>query len=291
MRSKTGYRARSVAFALVGLIWCAPVSLRAQAAQADPCHNLSAGAAVPEPEDLRSRNGELTVDLRIDNYLGPDGSPRYCYTTPDGHASPTLRLNPGDLLILNLKNGLTVPAAAAPGHHAHGKAVTDDPCTSGLMTATSTNLHFHGLTIPPVCHQDDVVHTSIQPGDKPFQYRFRIPANQPPGLYWYHPHIHGFSKVQVLGGASGALIVEGIERANPELAGMPERVLVIRDRDLLNPDAPPSKSEPVTPKNLIDRDGDCRQTLTAWASASRPKIFPSTSCRCLIPITHPPRSP
>jgi len=71
---------------------------------------------------------------------------------------------------------------------------------SGLMTATSTNLHFHGLTIPPVCHQDDVLNTSIQPGDAPFQYRFRVPANEPPGLYWYHPHIHGFSKVQVLAG-------------------------------------------------------------------------------------------
>jgi phospholipase C len=33
----------------------------------------------------------------------------------------------------------------------------------------------------------------------------------------------------VLGGASGALIVEGIERANRQLAGLPERVFVIRD--------------------------------------------------------------
>jgi FtsP/CotA-like multicopper oxidase with cupredoxin domain len=33
-------------------------------------------------------------------------------------------------------------------------------------------------------------------------------------------------------------------------------VLVIRDQDLLHPDAPPAKSEPVVPKMLIDRDGD-----------------------------------
>ena len=109
------------------------------------------------------------------------------------------------------------------------------------MALTSTNLHFHGLTIPPVCHQDEALKTSIQPGDAAFEYRFRIPDNEPPGLYWYHPHIHGFSKAQVVGGASGALIIEGIERANPELAGLPERVLVIRDQDLLNPDAPPAK--------------------------------------------------
>jgi len=42
-----------------------------------------------------------------------------------------------------------------------------------------------------------------------------------------------------IGGASGALIVEGIERANHEAAGLPERVLVIRDQDLLNPNADP----------------------------------------------------
>ena len=109
------------------------------------------------------------------------------------------------------------------------------------MTPVSTNLHFHGFTVPPVCHHDEVLKTSIQQDDAPFEYRLRIPDDAAPGLYWYHPHVHGFSKTQVLGGASGALIVEGIERADRELAGLPERVIVIRDQDLVNPDAPPSK--------------------------------------------------
>ena len=150
-----------------------------------------------------------------------------------------------------------------------GDKKNTDPCVSGLMTATSTNLHFHGLTIPSTCHQDEVLNTSIQPQDSPFQYRFRIPANEPPGLYWYHPHIHGFSKAQVLGGASGAIIVEGIQRAVREVAGLPERVLVIRDRDLLNPDAPPSKSEPVLPPMLIDRDGDAVNNGTGFGKPAK----------------------
>src|SRR5262249_54936201 len=83
--------------------------------------------------------------------------------------------------------------------------------------------------IPPNCHQDDVLSTLVQPSESGYEYRFRIPPNQPSGLYWYHPHPHGFSEAQVLGGASGALIVEGIERANPRLAGLPERVIVLRD--------------------------------------------------------------
>ncbi len=88
------------------------------------------------------------------------------------------------------------------------------------MSAVSTNLHFHGSTIPPVCHQDEVLKTSIQPGDPPFEYRFRIPEDEPPGLYWYHPHIHGFAKTPMLGGASGALIVEGVERVKKAAAGI-----------------------------------------------------------------------
>jgi FtsP/CotA-like multicopper oxidase with cupredoxin domain len=123
--------------------------------------------------------------------------------------------------------------------------------------------------VPPVCHQDDVLKTSIQPGDPPFEYRFRIPTDEAPGLYWYHPHIHGFSSKQVQGGASGALIIEGIERADAAVAGLPERVLVIRDQPLLNPDAPPSKSEPVVPKMLIDRDGDAANNGTGFGKPAK----------------------
>ena len=41
-------------------------------------------------------------------------------------------------------------------------------------------------------------------------------------------------------------------------------MLVIRDQDLLNPDAAPSKSEPVVPKIQIDRDGDAANNGTGF---------------------------
>jgi FtsP/CotA-like multicopper oxidase with cupredoxin domain len=241
------------------------------------CPRPAIGSRVPEPEDLRSHNGVLKVELTVDDSTEADGSTRYCYIDANGAESPNLRLRPGDLLILTLKNDLVAVHAgdmpAGSDMHmnmdVHGVAASADPCTSGLMTATSTNLHFHGLTIRPTCHQDDVLMTSIQPGDAPFEYRFKIPENEPPGLYWYHPHIHGFSKAQVLGGASGAIIIEGIERANPQVAGLPERVLIIRDQDLVNPDAPPSKSEPVVPKMLIDRDVDAANNGTGFGKPAK----------------------
>ena len=243
----------------------------AQESKRDPCPRPSEGSVIREPDDLRSQNSVLKVDFTLRTQTEPNGLKRYCYIDAAGQESPTLRVKPGDLIILNLKNEVTGPpqdpSSTAPHHmHAHQEA---DVCASGPMSSTSTNLHFHGLEIPPTCHQDDVLKTSIQSGASPFQYRFRIPEDQPPGLYWYHPHIHGFTKIQVLGGASGAIIVEGIERANKAVAGLPERVLIIRDQDLLNPNSPPSKSEPVIPKMLFDRDGDVANNGTGFGKPAK----------------------
>jgi FtsP/CotA-like multicopper oxidase with cupredoxin domain len=272
----TGIRRTLKKFAFISLSYLlfTPLgpTLLAQQPPANVCPRAAEGSPVPEPTDLRSQNGILKVDLTVRNSKDASGT-RYCYVSADGSISPTLRLHPGDLLILNLKNELadTNPATTATSHsHAHSVANKNtDPCASGTMTATSTNLHFHGLTVPPVCHQDEALKTSISSGDAPFEYRFRIPENEPPGLYWYHPHIHGFSKAQIIGGASGALIIEGIERANKEVAGLPERVLVIRDQDLVNPNAPPAKSEPVVPRTLIDRDGDAANTGTGFGQPAK----------------------
>ena len=255
-------------------IACQPAS--AQSAQ-EVCPRPAASSIVGEPADLRSQNGVLKAELTIQNAVNPDGSFRFCYIDAEGRESPNLRVSPGDLVVLHLKNALsdltlgTGPAAHVPSaersHKTGGQA--DDPCATGIMSAVSTNLHFHGLTIPPVCHQDEVLKTSIQPGDAPFEYRFRIPDDEPPGLYWYHPHIHGFTKAPLLGGASGALIVEGLERAKKATAGLPERVFIIRDQDLINPNAPPSKSEPVIPKFLVDRDGDAANNGTGFGKPAK----------------------
>ena len=72
------------------------------------------------------------------------------------------------------------------------------------------------------------------------------------------------------GGASGALIVEGIERANRLLAGMPERVLIVRDQPLLNPDASPSSDANIPqPPVLRDPEGDILNTGTGNGKPSR----------------------
>lgn len=96
--------------------------------------------------------------------------------------------------------------------------LTDDP----------SNLHFHGMGVSPSGNSDNVfIH--VHPGGD-FQYEVNIPPNgrQGPGLFWYHPHAHGFVAKQMLGGMSGGLVVDGFENYFPILKDLPERFLFIK---------------------------------------------------------------
>lgn len=263
-------RPRTARILLAATLLFTPPVIHAQAApSADVCPRPAQGTEVSEPTDLRSHDGVLTVDLAFRNFHDAAGRMRYCYVDASHVISPTLRIHPGDLLVLRLKNDLHLPASAPP--HTHGANPSSvDPCIGGEMSASATNLHFHGLAIPSACHQDEVLKTTIEAESKPFEYRIRIPADQPPGLYWYHPHLHGFTKDQVLGGASGALIIEGIESADHQVAGLPERVLVIRDEDLLHPNAVPNAATgAAAPPVILDHDGDAQNTGTGTGKPAK----------------------
>jgi FtsP/CotA-like multicopper oxidase with cupredoxin domain len=302
----------SLAGFLLGMFWAtSAASVFAQNRTAQACERPAAGSAVAEPADIRSENGVLQVELAFRSSVDANGRTNFCYVDKNGHQAPNLRVHPGDTLILALKNeagakSLTLAApvithashaapagAVSPNTEDAGRAAKQGPqgalddCTGGAMKQTaaggkSTNLHFHGITVPPVCHEDDVLHTAVLPGEEPFEYRFQIPVDEPPGLYWYHPHVHGSTKAQVMGGASGALIVEGIERAKPGLAGLPERVFVIRDQSLLNPNAAPSANAGASmPPVVLDADGDAKNTGTG---AGKPALDLSLN---FVPVPYP----
>ena len=71
------------------------------------CFRAAIGSEVPEPEDLRSVDGVLKVDLAFRSFVDSKGEVRFCYVTPNGKQSPTLRVKPGDTVILNFKNEAT----------------------------------------------------------------------------------------------------------------------------------------------------------------------------------------
>ena len=225
------------------------LTLAARRDSGQPACFDSLGTSIESPHQLVSRNGRLELTLTLRNSLDSHGRMHYCYIDEHGDRSPTLRVRPGDLLLLTLKNELSLSA-----HEKHPPNSAQTKCNSGPMAAMeidATNLHFHGLAASPVCPSDDSLHVSIAPSSF-FVYRVRIPEDQPPGLYWYHSHPHGHSEEELLGGASGALIVEGIAHANPVTAGLPERVIVIRDQKLRDwkkapPKGPSQESDPSYP--------------------------------------------
>jgi FtsP/CotA-like multicopper oxidase with cupredoxin domain len=202
----------------------APIS--ASAHGNDPCPRPGPGTPVTPPPDLFSSNGVLNASF--DYYTTVDGAGRtlFCFVTPDSLQSPTLHVRPGDRLILSVTNRNPPPP---PGSPTEVVANPFDRCGAVTMTITSLNVHFHGTNTSPTCHSDQVVHTIINSGQT-FRYSVEFPRNEPPGLYWYHPHVHGLSEAALQGGASGAIIVEGIENVQPAVAGLPERVLLIRDQ-------------------------------------------------------------
>jgi len=191
------------------------------------------GTVVSDPFSLSSQKGVLSAQLVVARSVDSFGYTHYCYKYDNSGQTieaPTFRLNPGDQLALNVLNRIVDGGAMKMGMPPESGPVCGD---GGDMTVDSTNVHFHGLNVPPICHQDDVIHTLIQPGSPGFKYDVQIPLNEPPGLYWYHPHVHGFAEFQVNGGAAGALIVEGMEKYRPEVTGLTERVFVIRQQYLV----------------------------------------------------------
>jgi suppressor of ftsI len=180
---------------------------RPAAAQTAVAPPAQPGAAAPtafrEPAALSSRAGVLSLTLtaaRSSIMIGDQPAVAEVY---DGsYTPPTLRVHPGDMIRLRLVNQL------------------DEP----------TNLHTHGLRVGPGGMSDNVFLT-VMPGHSQ-DYEFHIPANHPPGLFWYHPHAHHFSNEQVRNGMAGALIVEGLLDPFPALRGLTERILLLKDIQL-----------------------------------------------------------
>lgn len=109
--------------------------------------------------------------------------------------APTLRATPGDTVRITIDNQLKPEPDCKP------------PNINTPHCFNSTNLHSHGLWISPTGNSDNVLIT-IRP-KVAFEYEYNIPATHPAGTFWYHPHLHGSTALQVSSGMAGALIING----------------------------------------------------------------------------------
>ena len=156
----------------------------------------STATELSQPKLLHSVNGRLEVHLLASQSPVNIGGATVNALTYNGSLpGPTLRVRPGDTVAVSLANRL------------------DDP----------TNLHTHGLHVSPEGLSDNVFRR-IDSGTTA-QYRYEIPKDHPPGIFWYHPHHHGMAAKQVFGGLYGAIIVDDITPIPATL----ERVLIISD--------------------------------------------------------------
>jgi len=85
----------------------------------------------------------------------------------------------------------------------------------------TTNMHTHGWHVSP--DQDNIFLTVAPENDT--TYRYDIKDHQA-GTFWYHPHVHGATGIQVASGMAGALIVDEdpeVMKDYPELAAASDK--------------------------------------------------------------------
>lgn len=182
-----------------------PQSAFAQASQGCPA---TRGEPIKDgffqPAERRSVNGLLSTTLKMSAAKAYIQKPNISSTLFEkAYPGPTLRVCPGDTLRIKLINDTKQP----------------------------TNLHVHGMHVSPSGNSDNVL-LDIPPGGTQ-QYEYKIPLDQTPGTYWYHPHRHEYTETQVWSGMAGALIVDGKGYDDlPGVAGARERTLVLMANQL-----------------------------------------------------------
>ena len=159
------------------------------------------GMTVAEPEQLYPEDGVLEVDLAPEpRTIDVSGSPILAQPWGDQLHGPTLHLEPGDTLKVDLSNGIEQP----------------------------TNIHYHGLHVDPKGIGDNVFRT-MKPGQG-YDSEITIPNDHATGTFWYHVHFHGNTETQVMGGLTGMLIIDGLEDKLPEpLQDVAQHQLILKD--------------------------------------------------------------
>jgi FtsP/CotA-like multicopper oxidase with cupredoxin domain len=185
---------------LAGGAGAAAIVLAACSGSSERNASAPAGSPFRQPKVLTSTNGRLAVTLRAEAGTVPHGDGRrFAYSYNGTTPGPTLRVRPGDTLVITLENHL------------------DEP----------TNLHTHGLHVSPEGDSDNVF-VRVDPGQSR-TYTYVLPTNHRSSLCWYHPHHHGTVAPQLSGGLFGGIVVEDALDQLPELTGSTERLLILND--------------------------------------------------------------
>ncbi|MFI5794123.1 multicopper oxidase family protein [Streptomyces sp. NPDC051677] len=184
----------------------------------------AAGAAFPQPETRRRPpSGRLATRLtvRLAKVAVPGVGSVVTRTYEGSVPGPTLRVRPGDLLEITQVNALPPNT---------GKHQDDVNVPHHFNTF---NLHTHGMEVDPTGDADNVFR-AFEPAETPggtttYRTSITVPDSHPAGTFWYHPHHHGSTATQMLGGMGGVIIVEGDIDQVPEIAAAKDVVVCISE--------------------------------------------------------------
>jgi FtsP/CotA-like multicopper oxidase with cupredoxin domain len=204
------------------------------AAEAQLRVDTTPGQPLVEPPVVRARDHVASIDLTAKATRITAGV-NAVFTPWNGMMpSPTLELDPGDQLRIKLDN-----------QNPYGEP---------------TNIHVHGMHVSPKPPGDDVF-LNIPTGSS-YQYRYPVPKDHVPGMYWYHPHRHEYTQTQVFGGQAGAIIVRGGLDDVPGVGDVRDRIMVFQATQVNDQDRvirTPSNSAPRRQLQLIN--GQLRPTI------------------------------
>ncbi|WP_437308151.1 multicopper oxidase family protein [Sorangium sp. So ce388] len=167
---------------------------------------------------------------------------------------PTITTHPGDLLRIRVRNRL--PEYDSSAWEEDVKVLGHVVGMNVPHELNTTNIHVHGMEVIP--HLFEPIGTSnpeapmiaIGPGQEK-TYDFALPPDHPSGLYWYHPHRHGSTAVQVVNGMAGMIVVKGPIDEVPEIAAARDILLAVHDLGLFPSASSPDLWEYDPPQNAM----------------------------------------
>jgi suppressor of ftsI len=208
--------------------WAALAVMALLAACGDDDDGL--GPDIREPDIIDSRNGLLQVTLTQAPARITVAGRSFTSNVFNGqYIPPVLRMRRGDRLELQLVNRI-------------------GPADIQIDTPQSTNLHYHGMVVPPGAPGDDVF-LNVGAGAS-YDYTWKVPPDHAQGTHWYHPHSHGLVEPQILSGMSGMLVIDGlITQHYTAFSGLVERHLLLKD--IVLPGADPDAANTKTINGLL----------------------------------------
>lgn len=234
----------AVAAVVSTLVVAGIVYLVHQDQQDQTARSTTGGNELVEPVTLASDDGVLEVVLRahqdeveldtvdtpvedftVFGYEVLQGTPSNGQMTAEGlYPGPTLKVDPGDTLIVHLANELVdldIEDFLDPAFTPAGETPSAYP---DLLTDPPYNLHTHGLHVSPGGNQDNVL-LNI-PAGYTNTYEYDIPEDHTTGMWWYHSHLHQLTAPQTYQGLTGLL---QIGRADGDIPFVTDADLPVRN--------------------------------------------------------------